>query len=319
MPSSCGCSAPGIVLLCWIISNGAAQSPYFRSDPEDRVFYWIGNANLVISVPHDGIHEPEAIPDRHDGCYDDVEGRCVFSHECEAPNHHGNRCKISTTRDTHTLDIAGAFRNEMEKLTKRKPHMVVNRLHRRKMDADGSKAEATFGVQQAKDAYNNYTLFLHMAMAAVGRSGKGHGLFLDFHGHGHSGEWVGLGYGLPGSTLESGYYSHLNSTLAGLGDRQCGPDVTCFRNIISGDRSLGSLLTDEGFTVIPSSQIQFPDTSVEYHSSSYNTDMYGSRERGTIDSIRIDIPNTIRFGNWQDFAASLAVAVESFMRIHSYL
>ena len=70
------------------------------------------------------------------------------------------------------------------------PYVVINNLHRSKLDANRDKPEATFGEEVPEVAWNEYHNFIDRAKAEISEPG----LFIDVHGHGHANNWAELGY-----------------------------------------------------------------------------------------------------------------------------
>ena len=70
------------------------------------------------------------------------------------------------------------------------PYVIINNLHRSKLDANRDKPEATFGEEVPEVAWNEYHNFIDRAKAEI----SGPGLFIDVHGHGHDNNWAELGY-----------------------------------------------------------------------------------------------------------------------------
>ena len=58
--------------------------------------------------------------------------------------------------DSYTKTITTKVAVEIEKLTNRKPYVVILNVHRSKMDANRPKDEATYGEDMASDAYDEY-------------------------------------------------------------------------------------------------------------------------------------------------------------------
>ena len=73
--------------------------------------------------------------------------------------------------------------------------MVINNLHRNKLDANREIGEATLGDSTAEMAFNEFHQCIEEAKAAIEADTcvNGSGLFLDMHGHGHPNNWAELG------------------------------------------------------------------------------------------------------------------------------
>lgn len=62
------------------------------------------------------------------------------------------------------------------------PHVIINELRRKKLDANRHKAEATFGDPKAMVAWEEYHSFINMAKAAATAGGR-NAFYVDMHGH----------------------------------------------------------------------------------------------------------------------------------------
>lgn len=127
--------------------------------------YQVGNMNLILSVPHGGSMEPKDIPDREAGCWDAKTSSCLFAHKC-LPGSIQNykKCKVSTNQDRYTIEVAQALAEEINKIADGYfPHIIINHLQRFKMDANREKEDASFGIPQAEQAWEEYMGFLTTA------------------------------------------------------------------------------------------------------------------------------------------------------------
>ncbi|KYO23821.1 hypothetical protein Y1Q_0015814 [Alligator mississippiensis] len=151
--------------------------------------------------------EPEDIPDRDAGCWNANSSSCIFSHDCPPGTVQDfQKCKVATNQDRHVIE-------------------------RFKMDANREKEEATFGIPQAEEAWEDYMGFM--------RSAKLHmteGLIVDIHGQAHPEQWIELGYTISKASLNSGLFSASGSSIQYLAN-QLG-NVT-FESLLRGHRSLG--------------------------------------------------------------------------------
>ncbi len=89
------------------------------------VQYIAGDLPIVISSPHGGYLRPSEIPDRTYGVL-----------------------AADTNSQEYTLEVA----HYLKKLTGRRPHVIINRLHRRKLDANRAIQEAAQGSKWAEQA-----------------------------------------------------------------------------------------------------------------------------------------------------------------------
>ena len=153
----------------------------------------------MLSVPHGGTLRPDEIPDR---AYD------------------------ITDNDWGVLGFAQQVSAEIEQITGRQPHLIVNHLDRLKLDPNRTQVEAAAGNPRAEQAWREYHAFIDLAEAsAVHQCGQGH--YLDLHSNGQEGFLIQLGFGL---------------TLAELDQ----PDKAVDRPSLAGNSSLRRLATTPG-------------------------------------------------------------------------
>ena len=231
--------------------------------------YETGNFPLIISVPHGGTLRPSAIADRN------------------CPN------AVNVT-DEFTIELAEAIIAEFAKEGYR-PYIVINKLHRSKMDANRNRNEATCGdsnAQKVLDLFHEKITSSHTAVSSQFQKG----LYLDLHGHGNSKQRVELGYllyenelALPPETINSS--SILNvSSIQNLAKNNL--NTASHYDLLSGEYALGTLLESNGFNSVPSTNDAIPLVSDNYFSGGYNTVTYSSYSGGTIDGIQVECNRT---------------------------
>ncbi|MBL7993239.1 MAG: T9SS type A sorting domain-containing protein [Candidatus Kapabacteria bacterium] len=268
---------------------------YFGTN--NYIEYTAGNVPIIITASHGGDMSPSEIPTRN--C-----PQCV------------------TTADAATQELVRTVGGSFQRIFGCSPHIIINRLHRRNLDANREIVEAAQGNLQAERAWNEFHLFIDSAKQAVIRS-FGRGLYLDVHGHGHSIQRLELGYllrdnelNLPDDTLNTVRYVGFSSIRSLVGTNTQG---IRHAQLLRGDGALGTLLGQRGYPSVPSKQDPFPRIGDDYFDGGYNTARHSSYRGGTIDGLQIecnfvgvrDSPAAIR-----RFADSLAVAVQEFLRLH---
>jgi len=299
----------GLQLLaeCWTIGDGSTDILY---GTKQYVEYSPGDTNLIISVPHDGFIHPHTIPNRTDGCRDMIGGTCEYPLREDCPSKGPKTdewyCRAVTYSDSNTQDIAREFIREFVTLTGRRPHLVMDNLHRSKMDPNREISRAAQGNLEAEQAYHEYHAYLRLAKTALG----GPGLLVDFHGMTHSHEKIELGYLYRKENLNVGDYSQDVSSMEALMTRT-GMDPV---ELISGENSIGSLLEKEGYPSIPSSRQPVPGED-KYYRGGWITQTQGSRDGGQVDAVQIEMPAGIRHSPEEDrkeFTKKLAKVINEF-------
>ncbi len=225
----------------------------------DYVEYVVGDAPVILSAPHGGSLTPAEIPDRTGG---------------------------TQVRDTATEELARSIAAQYFVTTGRRPHLIISRLHRKKLDPNREVVEAAEGQPAAIRAWREYQHFLEVAHAAVSGS-SAHGLLLDVHGHGHPIARLEWGY-LFTSTQLSGTDIALNGLSTQTSMRMLS---TVFpgsvAGLVRGPQSLGALLEARGYPSVPSPTAPAPGTE-PYFSGGYLVERHGSRDGGTVNAVQLE-------------------------------
>jgi len=258
------------------------------------VEYYAGNLPIVLTVPHGGHELPAEIPDR-------TWGELVY--------------------DTNTQELARAFVAAMVARTGKHPHVIINRLHRKKLDANREVVEAAQGNVYAIQAWEEFHAYIEAAKRAVTGS-EGKGLCIDLHGHGHTIQRLELGYLLsPGQLALSD--DSLNSpeivNLASVRNLVKAGGIS-LSGLLHGPRSLGTFLENRGYPALPGSMQTAPG-SAPYFTGGYNTVRHGSKSGGTVDAIQIECNMTgVRDteSNYRRFAGVLASVLDDFTQVHYF-
>ncbi|MEC3878936.1 hypothetical protein [Parapedobacter sp. 10938] len=260
---------------------------------KDYVYLIVGDMGspLLLGVPHDGVEKgsPE-IPETG-----------------------------TTGRDIHTGPFAEAIAMLFEKDTQMKPWVMVNAIHRKRVDPNTypDKLHERYTDPEAIKTYHSYHELLLLARntLAKNRQGGNGALFLDIHGHAHryqqeeaytsvlTGEetksryifQVDVGYGISNYSLtqDDAYLDHLADSSSIFYLSKAHPDVP-FSELIRGANSFGGLLEAEGVIAVPSDKMThlerdehlFGSTSNgepkrrPYFNGGYCTRKYGTIQKG---------------------------------------
>jgi hypothetical protein len=224
--------------------------------------YHVGDLPIILSLPHAGAMRPEAI---------------------------ANRSEAVADNDPYADELAAELSAEIERLTGHPVHLIVNQLHRSKMDANRSRWEGTRGDPLATQAWEEYHGFLLAAKQAVVEQ-CGRGLLLDLHTNGRDGYQIEFGYGLTKDDLAEDD-EHLNresfirrSTLRQLA--LVGP--VDHADLLRGPLSLGGLMTSLGYAAEPSPDQPQP-AGDPYFSGGYTIFRHGSLYGGWVDAVQIEV------------------------------
>jgi hypothetical protein len=230
--------------------------------------YVRGNLPIIISVPHGGYLRPSTIPNR----------------------------VLGTTghQDTKTQELAREIIEQFRKQTGRVPHVIINRLHRDKLDANRELFDAAQDDPIASEAWNEFHGFIDKAEEHVQQE-FGRGLYIDLHGHRHARQVVELGYllvsdqlKLSDAELDTSVQPATTSLGLALADRG-----TPLSQFVRGPHSFGAALEQEGFVVVPSPA--HPDMDDDpYFSGGYNLEQHSAFSGRKAWGIQVELPTGIR-------------------------
>lgn len=224
-----------------------------------------GNIPLIISVPHGGSEKPVSIPDR--SCNDAV-----------------------NVMDEFTIELSDAILSAFEEKGFR-PYIIVNHLHRSKMDANRNRTDATCGNPQAQEVWDIFHGEVKKSRDEVIRTFK-RGLYLDLHGHGNPKQRIELGYLLFDDELALSMEELNSEALIRVSSVQDlarnNRSAASHYMLLKGPEAFGSLLHNKGFPAIPSLTDPVPLASDNYFSGGYNTAQYSSYNGGTVDGIQVE-------------------------------
>ena len=264
------------------IAVGAGESFFGKNG---FIEYVVGNLPIVISVPHGGYLRPSTIPDRVLG---------TAGHQ-----------------DTYTQELAREIIDLFRKQTGRVPHVIINRLHRDKLDANREFFDAAQDDPIATEAWNEFHNFIDSAEQRVQRE-FGRGLYIDLHGHRHEWQVVELGYllvsnqlKLTNAELDASVQPATTSLGLTVSDR-----TIPLSQLVRGPLSLGALLEQQGFATVPSPA--HPDPNKEpYFSGGYNLEQHSAFSGKMAYGIQVETPTTIREDSSQRVRFSRALVLSS--------
>ena len=273
-----------------------ADSTY--TGPSGYIEYIAGNTPVIFAAPHGGSLTPTEIPTRTETLCDTTE--------------------IVTQADANTEALVREIRTAFHARTGKYPHVIINRLHRSKLDPNRSIGTGACGDAEAETAWNEYHDFIDAAKATV-LAEHGRGWFTDIHGHGHTIQRLELGYLLEGSDLRQ-----TNATLDGSSAYEIESSFrtfsaatsVSFSGLLRGNASLGTLLAAEGYPSVPSTTTAAPTTSEPYFSGGYSLQRHGCAGGGSICGLQIEHNYTgVRDNatNRATYAAALAKAYETYL------
>jgi len=228
----------------------------------DYIEFIVGDGPFVLSAPHGGALTPAEIPDRTVG---------------------------TTATDTNTDPMIRAVGGAIELASGRRPHLIISRLRRTKLDPNREVIEAAAGNPAAVRAWREFHGFIEAARMAAA-SAWPHAFYIDLHGHGHAIPRLEWGYLLGASTLNrpdfelnTGGYA-LQSSIRSLAAQ----GVTPFADLLRGPASLGARFEAEGYSSVPSPTAPSPGTA-EYFNGGYSTARHGSQAGGPVSAVQLEM------------------------------
>lgn len=234
----------------------------------DYVEYIAGNLPLIFSAPHGGTLQPSTIAAR-------TAAACGGA--------------ATTSADLNTADLALQIRDAFLARTGKYPHIIINRLHRSRMDANREIAEAACGNGQAQEAWRDYHAFIETAKSAIGPMNAG--FYTDLHGHGHPIARLELGYDVSAASLRL-----TDAEIDASGILETGSSIRSFSTqsslsfsaLLRGSTALGTRLAAAGYPSVPSQQDAAPQEGEAYFNGGYSTTRHSCSLTGTICGVQIE-------------------------------
>lgn len=269
--------------------------------------YIAGDAGskLILTSPHGGDLKPEFMHTR-------TKDFVVSGSDLD----YGDTESFSAMADSKTLELTLALAEEIRKVTGLRPHVVLNHLHRSKLDANRAMSLAAQGDENAIAAWKAFHQYIEDAKVQVAKNGSG--LVLNIHGNAHRPQRTEVGLLLSGKDFLSGDLEKLADQSSVRALVRSGK--ASMKELATGDTALGTLLNEGGFTATPSKAYpnpidanDFPDR--RYFNGGYNTARHGSRFSGNISAIQLEFNQDVRMNDRSrnNYAKSIARAVTAFM------
>jgi hypothetical protein len=241
---------------------------YFGTN--EWIEYIPGDLPLIFSAPHGGGLTPSSIPVR-------------TSASCGSDD-------FSTTRDANTEELTREILAAFFARTGKYPHVVINRLHRNRLDANREIDAAACGDPGAVQAWQEFHAFINTAKGAV-LAEQGKGWYTDVHGHGHEVPRLELGYNMSATTLrrsdaELDTDPAFEASTAIKVFSQESP--LSFSALLRGPTALGTLFERAGVRAVPSQQDPAPAEGEAFFSGGDNTRAHGCRDGGQICGVQIE-------------------------------
>ena len=272
-----------------------AQTPgvsvyYEQTSGDTRAYieYIPGNLPIIISAPHGGVKQSGST----------VGGIFYPDNDSTLPD----RSCGTNERDDNTDILIREIQAEIFALTGCYAHIIINNLHRSKLDPNRESSEATCGDSDALDHWNAWHNFIDQASASV-ETNWGKGLYIDLHGQNHTIPRIEIGYNITADELNTGNLNsttNINrSTIKNLVSDNI--NNLTHEQLIRGTNSLGELFQNapavfynanvnpgcgvtSGYRAVPSAS-DYGNTSCDdtrpYSNAYFNGDFYNNRRHGS--------------------------------------
>lgn len=276
-----------LALALFALPLAAAELSPGRSvfGEKNYIEYIPGDLPLVISAPHGGREKPDDIPTRESGV---------------------------VQMDANTQELARAVADEVQTRTGHRPHLIMSRLHRQKLDPNREIVEAAAGSPVAEKAWREYHAFIDQALkTAIGQAGKA--FYIDLHGHAHKDSRLELGYLHPQEALAKSDAEINQLACAGSLRRIAEKSKLAYVDLLRGPRSLGALLQAQGLPCTPSPERPVPN--LPYFQGGYSIRQHVAAD-APVAGLQIECNNKgVRDtkANRERFATTLVSVLQEFL------
>ncbi|MEH6537899.1 MAG: T9SS type A sorting domain-containing protein [Psychroserpens sp.] len=279
----------GFVMISFVAN---AQTPGVSefSNPNQYIEYIPGNLPIIISAPHGGVLQSG----------ETIGGVFYPDDDSNLPD----RTCGTNERDDNTEILVRRIQDEIFAQTGGYAHVIINNLHRSKMDPNRMTSEGSCGNGHAASYWSNFQNYINDASSAV-EANWGKGFYIDLHGQDHTVPRIEIGYNITSADLNS---ADLNST--SIIDKSTIMNLVStnlngytHEELVRGENSLGQLFQEapgvfynanenpgcgvtSGYRAIPSNS-DYGDTSCDdttpYSNSYFDGNFYNNRRHGSGD------------------------------------
>ena len=193
----------------------------YHNSSKKYIEYIPGNMPVIISAPHGGRLTPSELLNRTCGSNEMDDNTDILIREIQK----------------WCYDQYGLY-----------PYIIINNLHRRKLDPNRNEGEATCGRATTKVYYDAFHDFIDDASADISAKYK-KGLYIDLHGQSHSLPRIEAGYNLQSSAYDNNLNTTANLqkvTIKNLIENNIQNLINPFEDLVRGPQSLGGLMQTTG-------------------------------------------------------------------------
>lgn len=271
------------------------------------------NSQLILIAPHGGTTKPTFMRNR----------TSTYSYGTLPTDPYNNDTSFSDVADSKTYHLAEDIADEITAQTGVRPHVIINYLHRVKLDGNRRVEVAAQGDYYATNAWNAFHNYIDAAKTAANVNGEV--LVLDIHGNAHSPQRTELGYLISKNQFTTNYNTLGNLTSGSSIRYMVKPGSVTMTSLIRGNNALGTLLTNYLPTVKFTPSKLYPEpgdasifTDGGYFDGGYNTSRHGSKVSGNISAIQLEFNQEVRITNSTrpGYATSIASAIKDYMIVY---
>ena len=230
------CPAGSIVLTDDVIittSNFPGVSQYFDNNKK-YIEYIPGTMPVIISAPHGGVLQGGG------------RGGLSNSQFPADDNSLPTRNCGTNERDDNTDILIREIQQKCYEQYGLYPYIIINNLHRSRLDPNRNESEATCNNATAKLYFDAFHSYIDDASAEI-TTNYGKGLYIDLHGQSHSIPRIEAGYNLQSNAYDNNLNTtnNLNAvTVKNLIENNI--QNLGFDDIVRGTQSLGGLMQTTG-------------------------------------------------------------------------
>lgn len=294
---------------------GTSYKTYVGSSNSDIAVEYIAgdnNSKLILSAPHGGDKKPSYIRTRTSD----------YSYGTLPADPYNSDKTFSSDADSRTRELALAIADAIKEKTGLRPHVVINHLHRSKLDANRRIQVAAQGDANAEKAWKAYMNYVDSAKKTI-KYYNNSGLLIDVHGNAHDPQRTEVGYLIDKDEFTT-YKNSLNTVLYKTSIQAMVKDGVTLESLIKGDYALGTLIYEKSsptFKVTPSKSYPEPANKTffgdeKYFNGGYITARFGSRVQGEnkVSSIQLEFNSDVRAtANYPKYAGQIADALKVYM------
>ncbi|MDG5492804.1 T9SS type A sorting domain-containing protein [Psychroserpens sp. SPM9] len=227
-----------------------AQTPGVSefSNSNQYIEYIPGNLPIIISAPHGGVLQSG----------ETIGGVFYPDNDTNLPD----RTCGTNERDDNTDILIRRIQDEIFAQTGGYAHVIINNLHRSKMDPNRMPSEASCGNSHAASYWADFHNYINDASQSV-EANWGKGLYIDLHGQSHTIPRIEIGYNISATELNSGDLNAQSiidkSTIMNLVSTNL--NGYSHEELVRGENSLGQLFQEAPGVFYNSIDPSGPETS----------------------------------------------------------